>query len=205
MAGEREETLEPRLRERWAGARFEEAARLLVEGYGPQILGYLVRTMRNEADACEVFGRLCEQLWRGLPRFEGRSSFKTWAYRLATHARTRFWEDPYRRRARPLESDLISKLEQQVRSRTLRHLRSEVKDRFARLRASLSPEEQSLLTLRIDKELAWTEIAEILAGPDESCSEGELKLRATALRQRFQRLKDKIRRLADEEGLLEAD
>ena len=197
--------LERRIHELWSRGEMEEATRVLLDGYGPQILGYLVHTMRHEQDACEVFSRFCEHLWRGIGKFEGRSTFKTWAYRLATHARGRFWHDPFRKRARPLESDAIERLEQDVRSRTLRWLRTEVKDRFARIRESLDPEEQTLLTLRVDKELSWTEIADVLSGPDEALSDRELGTRATALRQKYQRLKEKIRRIAKDAGLLEDD
>jgi RNA polymerase sigma-70 factor (ECF subfamily) len=205
MTAEPRTDVEQSIRESWARADWPEATRRIVEGYGPQVLGYLVRTMRNEADACEVYGRFCEHLWRGLPAFEGRSAFKTWAYRLATHARTRFWEDPYRRRGTRLDTGAVSQIAEQVRSRTLRYLRTEVKDGIARLREKLEPDEQGLLTLRIDRGMAWAEIAEVLAGADEELPEKELKTRASALRQKFQRVKDKIRRMAQEEGLLDVD
>jgi RNA polymerase sigma-70 factor (ECF subfamily) len=182
-----------------------EATRRIVEGYGPQVLGYLIRTMHDETDASEVFSQLCEELHQGIGRFEGRSSVRTWVYRLATRIRYRFWQDPYRRRAERLATDEISRLEQEVRSRTLPFLRTEVKDRFAELFKRLDPEDQSLLTLRIDKEMSWTEIAEVLAGEEEVVPEQEMRSRAATLRQRFKRLKDKIRRLLERQGLQEQD
>src|SRR5262245_58860332 len=87
MPSKQNEEIERSSRESWLRGDFESATRCLIEGYGPQILGFLVHTMRNEDDASEVFSRFCEHLWRGIAKFEGRSSFKTWAYRLATHAR----------------------------------------------------------------------------------------------------------------------
>ena len=50
--------------------------------------------------------------------------------------------------------------------------------------------ERTLLVLRIDRDLPWAEIAEIMDS------------REPALRKRFERLKEKIRKLAESEGLL---
>lgn len=202
MSKEDRDASERKIVEARARRDFQEAAGLVVEAYGPQVLGYLVRTMRSQADASEVFSQFCEDVCRGLPRFEGRSSFWTWTYRVATNARTRFWQDPYRRRGKRLPSGDLARIEQEVRSKTLNYLRTEVKDRFATLREKLSADEQSLLTLRVDKDMSWTEIAEVMSEDKEPCSDADLKVRATALRQRYQRLKDKIRKLAQEEGLM---
>jgi RNA polymerase sigma-70 factor (ECF subfamily) len=56
------------------------AATLAIESYGPEVLGFLFTLLRDEHDAREVFSQACEDLWVGLPRFEGRSSFRTWFY-----------------------------------------------------------------------------------------------------------------------------
>src|SRR5207245_2236213 len=61
---------------------------------------------------------------------------------------------------------------------------------LARLRESLGPHEQSLLTLRVHVGLSWKEIAEIL-GTDPA-----------ALRKRFERLKAQLRQRAEAAGLL---
>ena len=56
-------------------------------------------------------------------------------------------------------------------------------------------DEQSLLTLRVDRGMSWAEIAHIL---DEGAGE-------PALRKRFERVKRKLRDLAAAEGLLGAE
>ena len=180
-----------------------ETLRRLIDGYGPEILGYLSRTMNDEQAADDVFSDFCEDLCRSIGRFERRSLFRTWAYRLATSARARFWEDPYRRRGERLVSEEIGKIEQQVRTETHAWMRTEVKTRFAELRRFLDAEEQTLLTLRIDKDLSWEEIAEVMTPAAETVDDRVIRKRASSLRQRFKRLKDKIRRLADEHGIFD--
>jgi RNA polymerase sigma-70 factor (ECF subfamily) len=64
-----------------------------------------------------------------------------------------------------------------------------------RLRAQLEPEEQTLLTLRVDRQLSWREVADILAEEGATVDEA-------ALRKRFERLKDKLARAAREGGLI---
>jgi len=81
---------------------------------------------------------------------------------------------------------------------------------LARLRASLSVEEQTLLVLRVDRELEWEEIAEVLGpGPeDDDTPPGgggarPAARRAAALRKRFERLKARLREEAMKNGLVE--
>src|SRR5262245_51778021 len=121
-----------------------EALRL----YGKPILSYLCSLAHNEADASEIFSMFCEDVWTGLPEFRRECSFRTWAYKLAWHAAMRFFKDPYRKRAQPLASAEFARMAEAVRTTTAAHLRSDVKDKMARLRASLDPAEQTLPTLR---------------------------------------------------------
>jgi RNA polymerase sigma-70 factor (ECF subfamily) len=168
-----------------------EAMRL----YGPQILRYLASVARSEADANEIFSMFSEDLWTGLADFRRECSFRTWAYKLAWHAAMRFFKDPYRKRGRPLASAEFSHVVEAVRTTTAAHLRTEVKDRVARLRASLDPAEQTLLVLRIDQRMAWEGIAEVMAESGDPAS-------AATLRKRFERLTEKLRKLAQDEGLI---
>jgi RNA polymerase sigma-70 factor (ECF subfamily) len=65
-----------------------------------------------------------------------------------------------------------------------------------KLRAALPVEDQSLLVLRIDQGMSWSEVAEILA------EEGR-RADPAALMKRFERLKDRLAKLAREQGLLD--
>jgi hypothetical protein len=64
------------------------------------------------------------------------------------------------------------------------------------IRARLSLDDQGLLALRIDHGLDWDAIAAILSSDSRAVS-------TAAFRKRFERLKDRIRRLAREAGALE--
>ena len=171
-----------------------DAIRLL----GPEIFGLLLAFHRNEEDASEVFSLFTEQLWRGLPNFAWNCSLRTWAYAIARNASLRFRRDVRRRAKRwiPLSSyDAISNVAEEVRTTTLAHLRTDVKSRFARLREDLPREEQEILVLRVDKQLAWDDLARVLWEGDEPPSEEELKRESVRLRKRFQTIKERLREL----------
>ena len=170
------------------------AATLALESLGPAILGYL-RSLHEEDEAKEVFSAFAEDLWRGLPAFRAEASIRTWSYRLAWHASCRHRRDAFRRRREPIPSSAASRLAASIASRSGLAPGSR-RERLERLRASLEPEEQALLVLRVDRELEWEEIAEILAEEGEPVS-------APTLRKRFERLKEKLAEQARSEKLID--
>jgi RNA polymerase sigma-70 factor (ECF subfamily) len=179
------------------------AATEAVEGYGPEVLGFLATLVRDPRDASEVFSQTCEDLWTGLARFQGRSSMRTWLYTLARHAAARFRRAPHRRPGRRASLSEASGLAESVRMATLRYLRTDVKDRFAQIRDSLDERDRTLLVLRVDRGMAWKEIATVLSPEDES--DEMLDREAARLRKRFQLVKDQIRVRARQAGLLPED
>ena len=172
------------------------AAAAILREYGPAILAYLASLARDEDRADDAFSQFCEDLWRGLPGFRRDASVRTWVYKLAWHAWLRNEREPYRRRGRQLATEEMSRLAAEVRSTTALHLRSEAKDAVARLREQLTPAEQSLLVLRIDRGLSWSDVASVMSTPEED-------LDAQTVAKRFQRVKDRLRKLAEDAGLLE--
>jgi RNA polymerase sigma-70 factor (ECF subfamily) len=173
------------------------AAAAIMRAHGPAILGYLAALARDEDRADDVFSQFAEDLWRGLPGFRGEASVRTWVYKLAWHAWLRLERDAFRRRGRAFLSGEMSGLAAEVRSTTALHLKSEAKDAVARLRLQLTPAEQSLLVLRVDRGLSWSEVAAVMSTAEEP-------LDAATLTKRFQRIKEKLRKLAEEAGLLKA-
>jgi RNA polymerase sigma-70 factor (ECF subfamily) len=172
----------------------ERAATLAIEGYGPAVLGYL-GSMLDEDDAQDAFSLFAENLWRGLPSFRWECSVRAWAFRLAYFAVARVMRDPYRRHGQRLATTAASRLAASVVASTAvaRDARAE---RFRKLREALEPEDRTLLVLRLDRELPWDEIAQVL-------STDSAPLTAPALRKRFERLKARLAELARAEGLLE--
>jgi RNA polymerase sigma-70 factor, ECF subfamily len=173
-----------------------------LRGYGEEVYSFLIARLRSEDQAGDVFSQTCEDLLRSLETFEWRCSLRTWFYRLARSAATRYERSPMNQRRRRVALSQITEAADQVRSRTMVHLRSEVKDGFRKLREQLDADEQMLLVLRVDRNLGWNEIAEILA-EDGDDSEDSLKRASARLRQRFQKLKERLRELAAAEGLLD--
>ena len=103
--------------------------------------------------------------------------------------------DAWQRRRTPLSRGRASELAEQVRTRT-----PLVRERQARaleaLRSKLTVEEQSLLALRVDQELPWAGVAEVIVADGKP-------VQLDALMKRFQRLKERIALLAREDGLVE--
>ena len=185
---------EERIRAHLARGEHDEAATAILEGYGPALFGYLC-SLLDEDDAKDAFAIAAEDVWRGIGGFRGDATARAWAYRVAWHAAARFSRDAYRRRRERLPSSAASRLAASAISQSAL-LPGSRRDRLRKLRASLAADEQTLLVLRVDRELEWEEIAAVLAGDGE-------EIEAAALRKRYERLKDKLERLAREQGLLD--
>ncbi len=187
-----DEPLEAKIRERAGAGDLRGAATVALEGYGSELLGYLVTTAGDSSVAEEVFSMLSEDLWRGLPSFRWESSIRTWLYALARNAHHRYRRSPHERRREPLSE--MGEVEARVRTRTRPWLRTEVKDRFAALRDTLSPEERELLVLRIDRRMSWADIAVVLAESDHAA--------VARIRKRFSNLKKKLHAAAHDVGIV---
>ena len=181
-----------------------EVATLAIEEYGSEIITFLVALLHDETDAKDVFGQACEDLWRGLPGFEARSSIRTWFYVLARHAASRFRRAAHRRYERITTLSEVNEVAERVHTRTRPHLRTEVKDRLISIRASLSFDDHVLLVLRVDQKLSWNDIARVLSS-DRFGSDEDLSRVTARLRKRFQLVKEELRERARRAGLLDAD
>src|SRR5215831_11296431 len=144
--------IEDDVRRHLGAGEVDAATTVALRGYGPEVLGFLAAVAKNEADARDAFSEFSEDLWRGIKTFAGNSSLRTWAYTIARRALWRIMNDPRRRPERnvPLsEARVVSRIAAEVRESTMTHLRTEVKDGFAQLRAQLPADEQTLLILRV--------------------------------------------------------
>lgn len=198
------DVMEARIREACERGEHDRATALLVEGYGPEIVGFLEVRLRSDSDASEAFSLWAEDVWHGLPKFEWRSSARTWAYTLARNAATRYLSAPERRPARNLSLSRagFSEIVEHVRTTTVAHLRTVNKSRIQTLREELPEDDQLLLVLRVDREMAWRDIALVMGGEGAATDDDSVEQRAASLRKRFERAKDALRELAVREGLL---
>lgn len=202
------EQLERELQECLSAENYEAAATRILVGYGAELFGFLMARLRDETAAADAFSMFSEDLWRGLPGYEARSTVRVWAYTLARHAAIRQQASPHLRRERNLslgDAHVISKFAERLRTETAPFLRTEFKTRVAELRGRLSEEDQTLLILRVDRGLDWAEAARVFLAPGLSGTDSAVKVEAARLRKRFQLIKARIRQMASDEGITGED
>jgi len=190
----------------WRRQDFKAAATVVLDAYGAELYSFvLAQFQRSWDEADDVFSTFREDLWRGLPGFQWRCSIRAWCYRLARNAVSRYRRSPQNRRARHVSLEDSSFLEEAVdraRTSTQAHLRSEVKSQIQELREELAQEERDLLALRVDRALAWREVAHAMLPANEVADEERLRRLEASLRQRFVEVKNRLRKLAKQRGLL---
>ena len=64
----------------------ERAFNQLIESHRPALHAHCYRMLGSVHDAEDALQETLLNAWRALPRFEGRSSLKSWLYRIATNA-----------------------------------------------------------------------------------------------------------------------
>jgi RNA polymerase sigma-70 factor (ECF subfamily) len=165
------QTLEEAAREVAAGDT--RAFRTIVEATSDELVRLSARMLGSLADAEDVvqdaFVKAHRELVAG--RFDGRSTVKTWLYRIVTHASIDALRGRSRRRV-PVDEltgrawEGASLLESRIALREL-----------AELLEGLPPEQRAALVLKAVEGLTTPEIASIL-----SCSEGAVEQRLVRAR-----------------------
>ena len=136
------------------------ALNVLLVTVRPEVLRLCSRMLPNREDAEEACQDTLLAVARGIPRFEGRSAFRTWLYRLAAN-RSR---SAYRRSGhRPADSvDLLSDVADPRRTSVVASTRLDLLDALAHLR----PELAEAVTLRDVLGLGYREIAVLQQVPE---------------------------------------
>jgi RNA polymerase sigma-70 factor, ECF subfamily len=182
------------------------AATLVLGLYGRDVLGFLIVRLHGLDRGEEAFAMFAEDLWRGLPRFAWRCSMRGWVYSLARNAANRLVRSPQARPRNNLPLSTESRFQevvQELRTVTAAYLRTEAKDRARTLRETLEPDDQLLISLHVERKLAWREIAIALHDQADPLEGEALERESARLRKRFERLKLELKRLAKEQGLID--
>jgi len=151
-----------RLRALLDDGRIGEAATEAITVYGPEIYTLLSSIHRGHDNADDAFALFCENVWKGLSGFQGRSSFRTWAYTVAWHASSRVRERQMSRHEVQISDSQIAGLALQIKTDTSSRLRAEKRNRLREIRETLPAEDQLLLVLRVDRELEWRDLARVM-------------------------------------------
>src|SRR5262245_28081965 len=69
-----------------ARAGDQDAYRCLVDPLRPELQAHCYRMLGSVQDAEDALQDTLLRAWRGLGRFEGRGSFRSWLYTIATNA-----------------------------------------------------------------------------------------------------------------------
>jgi len=64
----------------------EDAYGSLIGPYRAELHAHCYRMLGSVPDAEDALQEALLRAWRGLPRFEGRSSLRSWLYKIATNA-----------------------------------------------------------------------------------------------------------------------
>jgi len=184
--------IDERVRSLLAAGDTTGAVTVTLRELGPEVLGFLSGALGNDDDADEVFASLSVRLWQSLRGFEGRCSVRTWTYVLARHEIGR-----YRRGARRHEDGRVPISELQdvlaaARTTTRSRMIADKRQHLIELRDQLPKDDRTLLILRVDRNLAWEDIALAFAETPEALSEDDRKRESARLRKRFQLLKRRL-------------
>lgn len=152
----------------------ENAYEWLIAHYHQPVYGLVYRILNDSADAADTTQEVFLKVFRGIKRFNGQASLKTWIYRIALHeaSNQRRWWFRHKRRETSMEGTpgedenqsfglketLVDEHESPFDSAAHEEIRSKVEEELAQV-----PEPfRTTLVLRDIEGLSYEEIAEIL-------------------------------------------
>jgi RNA polymerase sigma-70 factor (ECF subfamily) len=112
----------------------------------------------NETDAWDLAQEGLLKAWQSIHRFQGRSSFYTWLYRITTNVAT----DSLRRQSRRSEVELEDAIPSFLPGPGVNFERAEIREQVYAALAQLTPEHRAVIVLKEIEDLHYHEIADIL-------------------------------------------
>lgn len=185
--------VEEQIRELHAGGAFERAAAIAIKRYGSELQGWLANSVRDDTAAREIYSACLEQFWKALPQFRFEASIRTLLYRIARNATYRYFCGR-QREDWVFDSQLVIRPTYD-RSETRPWFRTDVKNKLRDICERLTIKQRMVLTLRVEKQMSWNEIARVMNQGEAWISDELLRREAAALRQQFRRLKHELRRM----------
>ncbi len=174
----------------------------LLSMFGPEVFGFLRGALGSEADADEVFAATSVKIWRALASFKWQCSLRTWVYVIARNELARFAKGTRRRNVGRVTSSALDDVVARVRTATNSALGTDKRDRLAALRDELPVDDRTLLILRVDRDLAWEDVARTFLDDGDAPTVEQIKRESARLRKRFQLVTERLSRRAREENLL---
>lgn len=185
------ESLDERVRALLAAGDTAGATTIVLRELGPELFGFLTGVL-GDSDADEVFSALSVRLWRSLSGFQGRCTLRTWVYVLARHELGRFRKGARRYADARVPISALEDVLAAARNTTRSTLATEKRVKLTSFRDELPVEDRTLLILRVDRNLAWDDIALAFADNPEAFSDEERKRESARLRKRFQLVKQRL-------------
>ena len=144
-----------------------QAFSVLVERYQRRVVGVAMAVVHNPDDALELAQETFIRAYQNLAKFESRSSFSTWLYRIAANIAIDFRRREGRhpvlrgeegeREIERLPSDSGDSFAATARGELNRRLRAALKE--------LTPEHRAVILLREVEGFSYDEISEVLQCP----------------------------------------
>jgi RNA polymerase sigma-70 factor (ECF subfamily) len=130
----------------------------LVTKYRTKIFNMIYGMVGNETDAWDLAQEGFLKAWRSIHRFQGRSSFYTWLYRITINVTI----DSLRRRCDRREVELDDAIPSLLPGPGVNYERAEIREQVYAALAQLTPEQRAVIVLKEIEDLQYQEIANIL-------------------------------------------
>jgi RNA polymerase sigma-70 factor (ECF subfamily) len=139
----------------------------LVERYQRRVMGVAMAVVHNQEDALELAQETFVRAYENLGKFESRSSFSTWLYRIAANLAIDFRRREGRHnilRGEEAENE-INRIPTGSGDSFTEFSRGELNKRLHDALAELTPEHRAVILLREVEGLSYDEISDLLQCP----------------------------------------